>query len=514
MSQRGLRADTLMQSVTVAIAVAIVCRFVAFGRGVFLARTLAPEELGTWALIANAIQVLAFACALGVPNGLARYSERFRQAGKLGRFFGTTIFRTLGITSVVCLVGFLFWQPLGELLFSSSATRAIVWVTLGGVAVTVLLSLSQGMLQGLRLFRVNSLFELAQNLGFLALAVVLLSCWRSDAYAAAWANLATTLLAAVVIVWWLRRSTRRESDAGDLENSTDPGTSRSNIVWWPVLAYSLGAWSAGSMQALWRVIDRYMLLHLSSIGTPETLDHLGQYFVASKLGQPVAALAGVLSMALLPHAAKLWENNQRGEVSNMVRTTTKLAAISMAFGGALLVVLKVELVELITGRSAVMACAVFAPVLVTVIAVSLHYILRTYLMCHERAWAIGGVWLVTLLANAALNAVFIPRVGLMGAAWATLISAGIALALTAALSMQSGMKIGPRLLVCLALPAVLLLPAAWMIVALAALAVAVHYTNCIFSAAEKQWINQSAAERFGRYFTGRWGRRLAATVRS
>ncbi len=94
MTSRPLRADTLFQSVSVAVILAIVCRLVGFGRGVLMTRTLSPEELGTWALIANAIALLAFICTLGIPNGLARYTERFRDSGKLGRFLLTALTRT------------------------------------------------------------------------------------------------------------------------------------------------------------------------------------------------------------------------------------------------------------------------------------------------------------------------------------------------------------------------------------------------------------------------------------
>jgi O-antigen/teichoic acid export membrane protein len=508
----GPRADTLFQSVTVAVGLAIVCNVVAFGRGVFFARVLEPEELGTWALMANAVQVLAFVCTLGVPNGLARYSERHRREGALGSFYAGAAARTLAVAAVVCLAGFLFWQPAGQILFAESASRSVVWITFAAVFATVFLTLAQGMLHGLRLFRVNSLFDLGQNLAFLAFAILLLACWRNDAYAAAWANLAATAVGGVAMAWWLRRALRRGTDdraAAGTATAHQAGADSAGVRWWPILAYSLGAWSCGSLQAVWRVLDRYMLLHLSSAGTSETLDHIGQYFIASKLGHPLSVVAGVLSMALLPHAVTLWESKRRGDVAHMVGITTKLAAISMTFAAAVLIVFKIPLIELVTGRTATLAAAIYTPVLVTVIAVSLHYILRTYLMCDERSWAITGVWLAVLAANAGLNAALIPGHGLMGATWATLISSGLAVALVAYLSARRGMPIGPRLVLALVLPAVLLLPVAAMLLALAGVAAAVLFTNLVLERNEKQWINQWCGERMGPYFAGRLGRIVA-----
>ena len=504
MTSRTLRADTLFQSVSVAVILAIVCRLVGFGRGVLMTRTLSPEELGTWALIANAIALLAFICTLGIPNGLARYTERFREAGNLGKFFLTALTRAGALTVLVCLAGMVFWRSTGRLLFDDSTDQTLIWITLGAVAATVLLSLIQGMLQGLRLFRLNSLVELAQNFGFLLMAVVLFGMWSGDAEVAAWAILITTLMTALLIGWWLIRCIGKPHQ-GDHPSIAIPAGG----YWWPIMAYSLGAWSAGSLQALWRVIDRYMLLHLSSASGAETLDQIGQYYIASKLGQPLGALAGVVSMALLPHAAKLWESKRQGEVTTMVHVSTKLAILIMTFGGALLLALKGWIIPLVAGRDAAMTAAIFAPVLLTVIAVSVHFILRTYLMCKEQTWRVTAIWVITLLANGALNVVLIPHFQLWGAAWATMISGGVAVALTAAQSQRSGMRVGPRLILCLTLPCVLLLPTPAMLALLMVVALATHFTDWILDSEEKQSINQQVANRFERFSTGRIGAVLA-----
>ena len=495
-----LRADTLLQSVSVAVVLAIVCRMVAFGRGVLLTRTLSPEELGIWALVANAIALLAFFFTLGVPNGLARYTERFRSAGTHRKFFAATLVRCGGFTALFCVAGFLFWPQLGQVLFANEANRPLVWLTLTAVAATVGISLLQGILQGMRLFRLNSLVELGQNLSFLGLAVLLFGFWQGDATVVAWANLWTTMAAVLLVGFWLAQNLT----ASETVEPVAPANSL-NSYWWPILAYSLGAWSAGSLQALWRVIDRYMLLHLSSAGAAETLDHIGQYYIASKLGQPLGALAGVVSMALLPHAAKLWESNRRSEVTSMVHLSTKLAVLIMTFGGALLIALKGWVIPLVAGRSAEMTTAIFAPVLLTVVAVSVHFILRTYLMCKEQTWRVTSIWIVTLLANAVLNYVLIPKYALWGAAWATMLSGGLAVALTVAFSKFSGMRIGGRLVFCLALPCMLLLPNSYMVVSLSLIAALTQFTNWIFDDDEKRLVNQHIAQRCQRFFPGQFG---------
>ena len=493
-SKRSLKADTLFQSVSVAVLLAIVCRLVGFGRGIVLTRMLSPEQLGTWALIANATALLAFLCTLGLPSGLARYTERFRGGGHLSNLLLTTLLRAGVVTIVVCALASFLWPSTGGLLFGDQSNAALVWITLGAVAATVLLSLVQGILQGLRLFRLNSALELAQNLSFLLLVVVLFGCFTASAYLAAWASLLTTFVVALLVGFWIYR---RMDTSGQLAT---PEASSTPMLWWPVLTYSLGAWGAGSLQALWRVIDRYMLLHLSSASAAETLDQIGQYYIASKMGGPLGALAGVVSMALLPHAAKLWESGKRQEVCHIVRAATKLLILMMTFGGALLLALKYWLIPLVVGRDAMLTIAIFGPVLLTVIAVSVHFMLRTYLMCHEKPWSVTWIWVVTLAANAGLNCLLIPRYQLLGADWATMLSGGLAVALTTLCSHWTGMAIGRRLVLCLCLPAVLLLPPVGMTALLFLVALATHFTDWILNEQEKQLINQTCADRMGRIF--------------
>ena len=177
----------------------------------------------------------------------------------------------------------------------------------------------------------------------------------------------------------------------------------------------------------------------------------------------------------------------------------------MPFGGALLLALQGWLIPLVAGRNAAMTAVIFAPVLMTVIAVSVHFILRTYLMCKEQAWRVTAIWVITLLANAGLNWFLIPQYALWGAAWATMLSAGLAVGLTTALSSLSGMRVGPSLILCLGLPCVLLLPIPAMLVLLLAIASLTQFTHWILDKDEKQAINQQIAARFQRYGSGRIG---------
>ncbi len=492
-----LKAESLAQSVTVATVMVVVCRVGAFGRGILLARTLDPVELGTWALMVNAIQVLAFLLLLGVPSGLSRYVDRHRREGSLRRFLTRTAGVSLAGAAAVCLLGALCWQPLGHLLYSQAVSPALMMLTLAAILATVLFSLLQGILHGLRLFRLDGYLELARTVGFLAVAAVLVVGFRGGLLAVGWAYLTTTLLATGAVGVYLYRGARRAQPV-TLQGG-DAALGQSTRL---LFIYALGAWSAGSLQATWRCLDRYMLLHLSTLPPEGALEQIGGYFIASKLGQPISVLGGMLAVVLLPHAARRWENHGQQEVAEMIRLSAKIAAVGMTLVGAILVASKSITLTILVGHVPHASSIVFAPVMVTIIAVALHGIVRTYLLCRQRVWLISGVWLACLVMNALLNAYLIPRYQLYGAAMATMLSAGLATFSVLVLCARQGLPVDRGTWLVSILPAALLLPPATMFASLALAGWIMLRWDLLFSPGEK--------DRICGWLAGRFGRRLVA----
>ena len=489
-----LRPDTLLQSISVGLAIAVVTRFVSFGRGILFARTLDDAQLGTWALAINAIHVLSFFLLLGIPSGLSRYVERHRQAGTLRPFLSRVTIWTIGSVLLLTASGMFFWKPLGSLLFAETATKSLVLLTIVTVLATVAFNLLEGVLHGLRLFRLASWIELVHSIGFVLLAAVLLFAWQQDAMSSILAHLVASGVVAMVAGAYVCRAVRnsQQSSSGEETFQVASGT------WKALIVYSLATWGAGSLQAVWHCLDRYMLLHMSPAATHETLRQLGGYFIASKLALPMTAAIGMLSVVLLPHAARLWEEGRRDEVGQLIRRAVKLSALSMTLCGAAILALRPYVLMILVGRIPETVNLILPAVLVTIIAVSLHTIVRIYLLCRERASWIAAVWAAALVVNVVLNMILIPQYQILGAVVATLSSAGIAIMATIWASVRIGLPFDRGTYLACALPMLLLLPEPWMLLLLALAAVAVLLTNVIVSADDKRWINDWFAAKFPR----------------
>jgi len=488
-----LKSDTLLQSVSVALILTIVGRVVSLGRGFLLARVLDPSELGQWALMIDAVYVLSFFLLLGIPSGLSRYVETCRREGTLRTFLFRLGTRAFGATLIICLAGLFFHKQVGSLLFGDSESGALVVLTLTVAASLVVFGLLQGVLHGLRLFRLDSWIELLQSVGFLAIAGGLLFWWRRDAIAGGMALLIVTLLAAVVVGWIVWRQLRTIEATEPPNEKATALTGRG--IWWGLIIYSLGMWSAGSLQSVWQCIDRYMLLHLSPASVEVSLAQIGDYFIISRLAAPIAALVGMVGVVLLPHAAQLWERRRRKEVVRLVGITTKLSAVMLTFFGGALVLLKPYAFWIIAGRMPVAGSAIYELVIVTVVLVSIHYVIRTYLLCAEKTWWVAGVWLGALAVNFALNYFLIPRYQIYGAALATFSSAGVALFAIFVTTSWHGMRVGVDVWAASASCFLLFIPANWVGAALLLLLLTLLSSNLIFSQNEKQEIDAWLADK-------------------
>jgi polysaccharide transporter, PST family len=282
-----------------------------------------------------------------------------------------------------------------------------------------------------------------------------------------------------------------------LEPSTETGPSEP--VWRPMLIYSFGTWSAGGLSELWRVIDRWMLVHDGAGETVARLEQIGSYYMVEMITLPLLTLAVQISILVLPHIVHLYEDGRDGDAQRLVRLSTKLVVLMLVFGSYLLVTMKSFLLTTVFDDHSGQGIAIFEYVLVAMIAASAHYMLRSYVLCRERVWSTALGWLAGLAANLVLAMILIPRFELVGATVATMLSSFVALATIVWLSRIGGLAIDARLVGVLVLPLVLLAPPLAIAVALAVLVMVTATTQLVFAPDEKRQLRgklNAAAARF------------------
>jgi len=500
-AQRWLAPETLATSIALGILLTVVARFAGLGRGVFFARWMDRAELGSWSLAYNAISVVSFFLLLGLPGALSRYVERHRREGRLRSFLNRTLIAGFGVGGAACLVGIVFASPMARFFFDDSQRIALMVLTALGTFSLVATNMVQGVFQGLRLSRINSLVQMGQSIGFAVLGAVVLLLWRDDAIGSAWAYLLSAVGVMLPQVWllyvYLRTLPPSLADAGN-----EP-------IWRPMMIYSFGTWSAGGLSELWRVVDRWMLVHDGAGETVARLEQIGSYYIVEMIALPMLTLAVQISILVLPHIVHLYEDGRDGEAQRLVRLSTKLVVLTLLFGSYLLVVMKPFLLKTVFDDTSGQGMAIFEYVLVAMIAASAHYMLRSYVLCRERVWFTAMGWGVGLATNLALAAILIPRYELIGATVATMTSALIALAAIVWLSRIGGLAIDARLVGVLVLPLVLLAPPLVTVATLAAIVLVTATTHLVFDPEEKQQLRAKLNAASARFLPQRFSQSVA-----
>jgi polysaccharide transporter, PST family len=129
--------------------------------------------------------------------------------------------------------------------------------------------------------------------------------------------------------------------------------------------------------------------------------------------------------------------------------------------------------------------------LVLCIWLSLAVLAQSYLWCAERAGLATSALAVGLIANAALNVILLPRLGMPGAVIATAASNGAMWLFTLALNRRVGMKIDGGVLLAGAAPLSLVLGTIPAAVCTGALLLVAVGSRRFFTAEEKQMMRGS-----------------------
>src|SRR5262245_32259344 len=80
---RWLKPETLLQSIGIGLVMTALSRIAGLGRAVVFARCMSREELGTWSIANNTMQLIAVVLVFGIPGGVSRYVARYQQEGRL-----------------------------------------------------------------------------------------------------------------------------------------------------------------------------------------------------------------------------------------------------------------------------------------------------------------------------------------------------------------------------------------------------------------------------------------------
>lgn len=371
-----------------------------FVTGVLAARLLGPQGRGELAAIQMWPSFLATLAMLGLPEALVYFSAR--EPGRSGRYLGTAIGLALLASLPFAAAGYLL-MPRLLLAQPAEVIRAAQWY-LWLILLYALVGLPYHPLRGQQDFLRWNILRILPSVGWLA---VLLLAWVAGWHAAP--VLAGAYLVVLAILFFPVMAVVLRRIPGPY--TPDLAACR------PLLSFGLPSMASSIPQVLNFRLDQMIMAALLPAQA------LGLYVIGVTWGNMPAPLLSAVSAVALPRIAGIKDPEQRNAtVAHLCRFTVLFALVI----GAFLFVLTPWILPAVFGR----AFASAVPAALVLVAggtlSGLNLVLDDVLRGLGRPGAVLWAKLGGLIATAGTLAILLPRFGMMGAAWASLLGSGAA----------------------------------------------------------------------------------------
>lgn len=369
---------------------------------------LTTADYGVLSIALAAAAVLEVVYGLGLRSAVGRLYFDQRDEDQVRAFAGTlAIFlAAFGVAMSVLLlaVGPALWPLLGldEVAFSPYIVLVLLTVPLNNLGLSLVLPLYYVRGQAVR-YAAFSLFSFAIVTGATLLFVVGLG---QGAAGALWGRWIAALIALVPSLVIIRRAARPVFERAQLRAALAFSL--------PLVPHLISAWALNFS-------DRIIL------GNFVSLDDVGLYAVGYQFGLVVSVLITGINNAWTPWYFKVSTGETGAPVRRFVTYYVMLVA-ALGVGAALLA----------REAVAIMTASDYHDAWVIVPLVVLGYVINglvarflDVLLLHKRTGVVPLTTIAAGVANIAFNLVAIPRLGIIGAAYGTIVGYAVRLALTA-----------------------------------------------------------------------------------
>ncbi len=307
------RAENISRSLGLFLSATFAARFLGLLRGVILAWLLARSEFALLQISLLVINILNPLCSLGMHEAVVRYVPQHETRGTLRAFLSRIVPLILVLGLLGSLAVYLAAEPVGRFLFATFDQKeapvvqpsSYIALTRLAAAATFALNvyfLTLSVLKGLRMFRVVSLMELFNNIGFTLLAVVVTVAGWPTAGAVLISYMTALLVVTILAARPLHKVVRADV-AQQVDLSAGQNGFRSGAVLERMFRFSL--WAAGAA-VMWQTLQFFPMWYLQKIHGPEIT---GVFAGVRLITQAVLILAVAIVTVVQTQIFKTWETD-------------------------------------------------------------------------------------------------------------------------------------------------------------------------------------------------------------
>lgn len=368
---------------------------IGLGTSVILARVLGPEGKGIYTLAILLPTLIVTFGNLGIGPATVYYVAR----GEYSRqeILGNNVLLSIAFGIIGIFIGLLIIVFFHDQLFPN-VDSTYLFLALAFIPAQLFLAYTKNILLGAQHIRAFNYVQIIQSLLFFLFIIIILLGMKGGVLGAILAGLATWLLVVIIVFRWVIKV------AGGISFTLNTSYLRR------ALTYGAQAHLSNTMAFLNYKLDVFLV---SGYLGPTAV---GLYSVGTALTEKLWMVSQSASTVLFPRVAAESEEERQKEFTPLVaRTVLWIAAIS----GIILVFLSRWIVLLLYSKAYLPAVGALQALLVGVVALSVGRVLANDIA--GRGFPALNVYtgVTAVIVNVALNILWIPRYGIVGAAWAS-----------------------------------------------------------------------------------------------
>lgn len=375
-----------------------------------IAREYGVTGYGIWSQISITAALLGPLASLRLNEAVVRYLSGIDPGPRRGRVFFSCAIVTWALSAVILLAGGLGVRGLSVGMFGDPNLGRYVLLLLGVLVSSVSFSLTMAYYRAISRITTNTVLSTIEMFATLAALIVVTGLLHGALEHALLVMIAIDLVLSVACLLDILRR--------------DGGFGFSGSWVMKLLRYSLPLVPTAALYWVVDSSDRFVIVHFLG------LDQAGVYSAAYRVTQIIKILVQPLSFVLLPAMASLWEQRRESEALGYLSKSLHayiLVAIPAVAG---LTAIGSPLMVLLAGASEFeVSTSLVALLAVGELFAGIYQLWVYVLYVKERTPILIAFFAASAALNLVGNLLLVPRLGILGAAWATFLAYGLQTAL-------------------------------------------------------------------------------------
>jgi len=391
------------KNTTITLASRVLTLIIGLATSVILARILGPKGKGIYALAILLPTLIVTFTNFGIGAATVYYTSKGEYSRK--EIFGNNLILSLLIGTVSIAIGLII------IFFFKDSTlpgvsRFYLLLALTLIPTTLFLQYVNNLLLGAQKIKEYNLISIIKTLSFLILAGIALWIFKSGVTGAIVANLLALLLVCLLLFVWVKKIT------GGIVLRLNRRYIKDSS------AYGIKAFLSNVLAFLNYRLDMFLVnFFINPLA-------VGYYSIAVVIAEKLWMISLAASTILFPKISSMKNEQERKEFTPIISRNVLLITLA---GATLIFFLSRWIILLLFSEAYLPAVKPLQILLPGIVALSISRVLASDISGRGKPMLNTYLSMITVTINLGLNIIWIPRMGINGAAWATTVSYSILL---------------------------------------------------------------------------------------